>query len=190
MSDSARTEPDSALHPDRPVTSRSDRLALRLLIPLTVVLVVIVAVFYIFFSALRVDGASMQPTLHDQDMLLLTHGYETAARGDIIAVRTTIAGQSNEIIKRVIALPGDTIEIRDDVAFVNGVREPDRGQIIVADAAVDVAEQVVPSGKLYVMGDNRLVSEDSRFIGPVSQSGVVGRAVALFAPIHRIRVLH
>lgn len=172
------------------VDGRGNRVALMLLVPLVVLLLVIIAVFYVFYSALQVDGPSMLPTLHDQDRVLLTHGYPTAARGDVIALQTTINGQSDDIIKRVIALPGDTVEIRADVAYVNGVREPDRGQRIVKDFTVDAPAQVVPEGTLYVMGDNRAVSEDSRYIGPIQQAGVMGRAVAVFSPVTRIRVVH
>jgi len=132
----------------------------------------------------------MLPTLHDQDRVLLTHGYPSAARGDIIALRTTINGQSDDIIKRVIALPGDSVEIRADVAYVNGVREPERGQRIVRKYSVNAPPRVVPEGTLYVMGDNRAVSEDSRYIGPIEQSGVMGRAVAVFSPVTRIRIVH
>jgi len=108
----------------------------------------------------------------------------------VIALRTTINGQPDDIIKRVIAVPGDSVEIRADVAYVNGVREPQRGQRIVSDYAVSSPAQVVPEGTLYVMGDNRANSEDSRFIGPIEQAGVMGRAVAVFSPVTRIRIVH
>jgi signal peptidase I len=105
-------------------------------------------------------------------------------------LHTVIHGQPDDIIKRVVALPGDKVEIRADVAYVNGVREPDYGQIVVRDASVNASEQVVPKGTLYVLGDNRPVSEDSRFIGPIQLSGVLGRAVAVFSPVTRVRIVH
>lgn len=165
---------------------RGDRVARMLLIPLVIVFVAVIAVFYIFFSALQVDGPSMLPALHDQDRVLITHGYPTPARGDIVALRTPINGRPDDIIKRVIALPGDSVEIRADVAYVNGVREPDHGQRIVPGYTVDAPASVVPAGMLYVLGDNRAVSLDSRLIGPIQQSGVMGRAVAVFSPVNRI----
>lgn len=187
VSDSA-TGPGAQARSD--ATARGNRLALVLLVPLLTLFIVIIAVFYVFFSAIQVDGPSMLPTLRNQDRLLLTHGYPVPARGDIISLRTTINGLPDDIIKRVIALPGDSVEIRADVAYVNGVREPDYGQLIVAGAAVNVPVHVVPAGTLYVMGDNRPVSEDSRYIGPIEQSGVMGRAVAVFSPVNRIRMVH
>jgi len=178
--------PDSS-HESRP--RRADRLALALIVPLAVVLTVIILVFYVFFSPLRVDGPSMLPTLLDQDLLLMTRDYPLPARGDIIATSVLFHGAPDDVIKRVIALPGDTVEIRGDVAYVNGVAEPDRGQVVYAPAAVDIAPQVIPADSLWVMGDNRAVSADSRNIGPVSASDVTGRAVAIFSPVTRIRLI-
>lgn len=169
---------------------RGDRLALLLLAPLAVILLTIVLVFYVFFSPLRVDGPSMLPTLRDQDVVLMTRGYPRPARGDIISTTVQYMGSPDDIIKRVIALPGDTVEVRADVAYVNGVAEPDRGQVIVPAFAVDVAAQVVPPGSLWVMGDNRAVSADSRDIGPVAVLLVAGRAIAIFSPVTRIRRLN
>jgi len=170
-------------------SGRGNRIAVLLLVPLLIVFVAVIATFYVFFTAIQVDGTSMLPTLRDQDRVLLTRGYPVPARGDVVSLRTTINGMPDDIIKRVIALPGDSVEIRSDIAYVNGVREPDHGQRIIADIAVDVPARLVPEGTLYVMGDNRAVSEDSRFIGPIEQSGVMGRAVAVFSPVTRIRIV-
>ena len=131
----------------------------------------------------------MLPTLRDQDLLLMTRRYPEPVRGDIISTTVQYQGAPDDIIKRVIALPGDTVEVRGDVAYVNGVAEPDRGQVVIPEAAVDVAPLVVPPGSLWVMGDNRAVSADSRDLGPVAESHVAGRAVAIFSPVTRIRRL-
>ena len=88
-------------------------------------------------------------------------------------------------MKRVIGLPGDTVEIRGDVAYVNGVPEPHRGQMVDPGHAVTTPAVTVPPGEIYVMGDNRPLSEDSRYIGTVPLSGVKGTVVAIFAPIQR-----
>lgn len=168
---------------------RGDRLALVLLAPLAVLFVAILLVFYVFFSPLRVDGPSMLPTLRDQDLLLMTRGYPEPVRGDIISTTVQFQGVPDDVIKRVIAVAGDTVEVRADVAYVNGVAEPNRGQVVIPAAAVDVAPLVVPPGALWVMGDNRAVSADSRDIGPVADSQVAGRAVAIFSPVTRIRRL-
>lgn len=172
-----------------PEPRRADRLALVLVVPLAVLLTVIILVFYVFFSPLRVDGPSMEPTLLDQDVLLMTRDYQRPERGDVIATSVLFQGAPDDVIKRVIGLPGDTVEIRGDIAYVNGAAEPDRGQLVYAPAAVNIAPQVIPADSLWVMGDNRAVSADSRIIGPVAAADVTGRAVAIFSPVTRIRLI-
>jgi signal peptidase I len=162
-------------------------LARWLVLPLTVSLVVILLVFYILFSSAVVSGPSMKPTLLNSDYLLVTHGDRSPKRGEIIVTSVVEGTRPIELVKRIIALPGDTVEIRGDVAYVNGVAEPARGQIVDPQFAVDRPALVVPAGSIYVMGDNRPVSEDSRDLGPVPISGIRGRAVFLFAPIYRVR---
>lgn len=164
----------------------SRHLARWIVIPLVVWLVLIVLVFYVFFSSAIVDGASMAPTLASGDYLLITRGYNKPHRGDIVVTTVNERGRPVELVKRVIALPGDTVEIRSDVAFVNGLPEPVRGQYIDPRFAVSRAEIVIPEGYVYVMGDNRPGSEDSRFLGPVPASGIAGRAVMVFAPIQHL----
>jgi signal peptidase I len=159
-------------------------------VPLIAVLVVIVLVFYVFFSSAVVDGQSMMPTLNNGDYLLITHGASTLNRGDIVVTSVLEKTGPVELVKRVIALPGDTIEIKDDVAWVNGVAEPARGQFVSPAFSVSRGAYVVPSGYVYVMGDNRPVSEDSRYLGPVPLSGLKGRAVLVFAPMTRFKLVN
>ncbi len=166
------------------------RLASKILIPLLLIFVAVVLVFYVFWERGRVVGPSMLPTLHSGDMVLLTKDYPVPARGDIIFTEVAGADQPIEVVKRVIALPGDTIEVKKDVAYVNGQPEPERGQFIRPAYSVNVDRYIVPKGYLYVMGDNRAESEDSRYIGPVPMSGVKGRVVAIYAPIQRVRIVH
>lgn len=164
----------------------SHHLARWIVIPLLAWLVVIVLVFYVFFSSAVVDGRSMTPTLLSGDYLLITRGYEAPRRGDVVVTHVDEEGRSVELVKRIIAIPGDTIEIRGDVAFVNGINEPFRGQFIDPRFAVSRPKVVVPEGYVYVLGDNRPGSEDSRFLGPVPVSGIAGRAVMVYAPLPRL----
>jgi signal peptidase I len=168
----------------------ADLMARWVVVPLIVLLVAIVLVFYVFFSSAVVDGESMMPTLDNGDYLLITHGAKTLQRGDIIVTGVLEKSGPVELVKRVIALPGDTVEIKDDTAYVNGTVEPARGQVVLASYSVSRPPYVVPQGYIYVMGDNRPVSEDSRYLGPVPLSGLKGRAVAVFAPITRIKFVH
>lgn len=162
------------------------RIAEKILIPLAVLFVGVLLVFYVFYERGRVTGPSMLPTLRSGDMVLVTKGYPDPRRGDVIFTQVSEQGSPVEIVKRVIGLPGDTVEIRADVAFVNGVAEPQRGQAIDPTVADSVAAYRIPEGSIYVMGDNRPDSEDSRYIGPVPLTGVMGRVVAVYAPVNRV----
>lgn len=165
------------------------RIAEKIIIPLAVVFLAVILVFYVFFSRGRVVGPSMLPTLRSGDMVLLTKDYPVPRRGDIVFTRVTEQGEPVEIVKRVIGLPGDTVEVRKDVAVVNGIPEPQRGQVVMPAFAVSVESYRIPEGYLYLMGDNRAESEDSRYTGPAPISGVMGRVVAVYAPINRVRLV-
>jgi len=164
-------------------------LAQWVMLPFVFMLIALVLVFYVFFTSAVVDGESMLPTLRNGDYLLVTHGDPTPKRGDIVVTKVVESAGPVELVKRVIAVPGDTIEIRQDVAYVNGKPEPTRGQYVLPQYSVDVPPFTVPVGSLYVMGDNRPISEDSRYLGPVPTVGLKGRAVFVFAPLNRIRFL-
>jgi signal peptidase I len=163
------------------------RLAKWVFVPLLLWLVVILLVFYVFFSSAVVEGHSMLPTLESGDYLLVTRGDPAPQRGDIVVTQVEENGVPVELVKRVVALPGDSVEIRSDVAYVNGAPEPSRGQSVDVRFSVSRPRVTVPPGHVYVMGDNRPNSEDSRYIGPVPISGIKGKAVFVFAPIYRIR---
>jgi signal peptidase I len=165
----------------------ADHLARWIVVPLMLGLVAIILVFYVFFSSAVVDGDSMAPTLSSGDYLLITHGAAGLKRGDIIVAKVVEREGTVELVKRVIALPGDTVEIKHDVAYVNGAREPDRGQFVLPRYSVSLGPYKVPSGTVYVLGDNRPISEDSRYIGPVPESGIKGRAIFVVAPLQRIK---
>lgn len=158
-----------------------DRLARLIVWPLLILLFALTIIFYVLFSPLQVDGDSMEPALHDQDRVLRTKSYREPHVGDVVIV---VLGEApdDEIVKRVIALPGDVVEIRDDVAIVNGVAENTRGRILLRGEGETRAPQKVPNGYVYVMGDNRPVSLDSRFIGPVKLRSILGRATFIFLP--------
>ncbi|MDP2182604.1 MAG: signal peptidase I [Actinomycetota bacterium] len=169
--------------------SASDRRALWLVFPLSILLIAVVSWFTVLHTTAMVDGLSMYPTLHDRDYLLITQGYSRPVRGDVIAFSASAAPEDarNEVLKRVVAVPGDTVEVRSGEAIVNGA--PERGSYSLQLSADDVStdEITVPEGTLFVLGDNRPDSVDSRFFGPVPLDLVVGKAIAVFAPINRVR---
>lgn len=138
-------------------------------------LIVIVLVLTYILRVVGVDGDSMVPTLLDGDRLLLTYAESDYEQGDIVVIDR----YSNEpLIKRVIAVGGDAIEIINTQVYVNNVMlvEPYiNGTTVSRDMNKKV---IVPPGYVFVMGDNRTVSKDSRLneIGLISEKDIVGRA--------------
>ncbi|OIK14078.1 signal peptidase I [Bacillus sp. MUM 13] len=153
-----------------------------------------------FFSSYEVDGKSMQPTLQDGNKLVVNKiGYQMKdiQRFDVIVFH---ANSKEDYVKRVIGLPGDTIAYKNDQLYIKGVRyaepylqrfkHPFPGQLLTGDFTLkDVTDtNTVPKGKLFVMGDNRLESMDSRHFGYISYKQVVGKVDMRYWPIREFNV--
>jgi signal peptidase I len=152
-----------------------------------------------------ISGPSMETTLFGNNRVLvnkLSYRLHDIHRGDVVVFDrvTTSDGtvSHDDLIKRVIALPGDTIEIKNCIVIVNSkpTVEPylDKEILDLPDAAnrcrvANLPVQTVPAKKIFVMGDNRPESFDSRSFGPISESLVVGRAFAVVWPLSRLATL-
>lgn len=164
---------------------------------LGVALVIVLIVRAFLYTPILVDGASMNTTLHDQDRMIVSKIGEPE-RFDIVVFH---ANEKQDYIKRVIGLPGDKIEYRDDTLYINGkaYKEPyldeQKAQIDgeltrsfrLEDTAVGQA--TVPEGHLFVMGDNRRNSTDSRIIGAVPMDQVVGTTNVVFYPLKDMKII-
>lgn len=138
-----------------------------------------------------VDGQSMQSTLQDGDRVFvnkLSYRLHDPNRGDVVVLhQDSIRGATErDLIKRVVALPGETIAVRNCEVTIDGqlLEEPYLDPQVVApgNCGGDVAATIVPEEHVYVMGDNRGGSQDSRAIGPIEYDDVVGRAFVVFWP--------
>jgi len=152
-----------------------------------------------------ISGPSMETTLFGNNRVLvnkLSYRLHDIHRGDVVVFdRVTTSDGSvshDDLIKRVIALPGDTIEIKKCVVIINSkpAVEPylDRDVLDITEPVnrcrvANMPVQTVPEKKIFVMGDNRSESFDSRSFGPISESLVVGRAFAIVWPFNRISTL-
>jgi signal peptidase I len=168
----------------RQEAGRGDRIARWLALPVLALFVSSVFVFFVYFQSVRVSGPSMLPGLLDGDYLLITKGYTNPVRGDVVVFNEVENGQTIDVVKRVIAIPGDTVEVTGDVAKVNGSPEPSRD--VITGGGPDQAAARIPPATVYVLGDNRPVSLDSRIRGPIPLSRLRGRAVFRFAPVTRM----
>jgi signal peptidase I len=152
-----------------------------LLIAIGLALVIIV----FLYQPVKVEGTSMAPLLSDQERIFINkfvYRFESIHRGDVVVFWYPL-DRSKSFIKRVVGLPGETIEIRRGVVYVNGltIQEP-----YVPPQYADVTDYgptPVPQGCYFVMGDHRISSNDSRVFGPVASQYIYGRAVFAYWPV-------
>ncbi len=142
-------------------------------------------------EAFRIPSESMVPTLQVGDRVFVNkfiYRFAEPERGDIV-VFESVNGGEEDLIKRIVALPGDEIEVGNGVLLMNGEeqREPYlNGEMSFADS---YGRTEVPEGHVFVMGDNRANSADSRVFGPLPTENIEGEAFARFWPPSRIGAL-
>jgi signal peptidase I len=134
-------------------------------------------------QATRVEGQSMEPNLHSDQRLVVekvSYRFHGPDRFDIVVLK--LPSQGDELlIKRVVGLPGETVEIRDGLIYING--EPLDEPFASGDTRPGRSERViVPPLHVFVLGDNRNHSNDSRSFGPVPIENIVGRAWVSYWP--------
>lgn len=168
------------------------------------------------WQPVKVDGHSMDPTLADGERLIVLD-HTKINRFDIVVAKETEDGQTKEIVKRVIGMPGDTITYNDDTLYINGKEvdekyldeykqafDDDQLQDIYAYNSLfqELAEKAdafttdsdgnteftvkVPKGEYYLMGDDRIVSKDSREVGTFPKSSIVGEVKFRFWPLSKV----
>lgn len=157
----------------------------------------IFAALYLFVAQFhKVSGNSMFPTMHNGDFLItekITYRFRTPQRGEIIVLKNP-RDESEDFIKRIIAVPGDTLEINNKSVYLNGELLSEKylppgtltpsGAFVTNGAVIKVA-----SNQYFVFGDNREHSSDSREWGPVTKEEIVGRAFFRYFPIQAIGLL-
>lgn len=133
----------------------------------------------------RVVGHSMEPNIHEGQYLLidkLFYAQKEARRGDIVVLRPPDV--PDEIyVKRVIGLPGDTVEVRGGDVFINGQQMQEPWALRPFPTAT-WGPATVGEGELFVMGDNRPGSRDSRYFGMLPRDNVIGRAFLCYLPVN------
>lgn len=163
--------------------------------PYVVILIVVVLIRSFIITPVTVVGDSMYPNLKDKEMLLLSKiNYKLGdiKRFDIVVIKK----DDEEIIKRVIGLPNEYVEYRDNRLYVNGNfvdelydhgKTQDFGLVNICLAVNNFEEcnyEKIPDNYYLVLGDNREISKDSRSIGLISKTNIVGKAVFRFYPFN------
>lgn len=174
---------------------------------IAIALVLVFVIRWLLFAPYMVDGSSMQPNFHDGERVIVNKIlYDIRApKKDEVIVFKVPSEDNKEFIKRVIALPGDTVKVEADEVTVNG-------EVIEEPYIQDVLDQAhangetynnntnfpnptfpdgtVPEGHVFVMGDNRPNSKDSRMIGYVPYSDITGRADLVFWPFSDMHIVN
>jgi signal peptidase I len=175
------------------------------LVEIAQTLIATVALFFVIQAFVaqpfQVQQTSMESTFFEGDYLIvdrLSHVWSPYTRGQVIVFQPppTFPDGGKPLIKRIIGVGGDTIELRDGAVFVNGARldEPyvhrdASGSADSSDATTQMSQWLVPAGQLFVMGDHRGFSSDSRAFGPIEVSSVIGRAFVRYWPFDRFALI-
>lgn len=161
-----------------------------------VVLSVVIALLVILFlyQPVKVEGTSMMPSLSDQERLFINKfvyrlGLDEIRRGDTVVFWHT-GDPSKSYIKRVIGLPGDTVEIKEGTVYVNTIAQTEPYVPEEYRDQSSFGPVTVQPGHYFVLGDHRSSSNDSRNWGTVPLNAIYGKAVFAYWPIDRLGVVH
>jgi signal peptidase I len=129
---------------------------------------------------------SMRPTLEEGDRILLnrlSYHFREPARGDIIVLRSPVT-DGEDLVKRIVAVAGDRVSVLGGTLYVNGAAQAEP-YVLEQGFEGELPEKVIPAGDVFVMGDNRNNSGDSRLFGPISKDVIIGCAFCVYWPISR-----
>jgi signal peptidase I len=152
--------------------------------------IIIALVIHVFLAqATRVYGQSMEPNLHtDQRLVIekLSYHFHGPRRGDVIVIHDP-GGTDELLIKRVIGLPGERVTVADGRVYIDG--KPLDEPYLTQPTQGGGRSWIVPPLNVFVMGDNRSASRDSRIFGPVPLDQIVGHAVVRYWPPEQVGIL-
>jgi signal peptidase I len=181
-------EPDGS-DDEEAAAKRRHRVLIDWVVVIGVALLVAFLVRTFVLAHFVVDGTSMYPTLHDDDRVFvnkLSYRLHDPNRGDVVVLHQDSGAARRDLIKRVIALPGETVEMQSCKVFIDGraLDEPylDPEVVTPGNCGGDFEPVFVAEEEVFVMGDNRPGSQDSRMIGPIEYDDLVGRAFVVFWP--------
>jgi len=152
-----------------------------------------IVVYLFIMQPHQVKGSSMDNTFHNGEYILtnkLAYKFGSPHRGDVV-VFSSPDNKDIDFIKRIIALPGEKIRIENNTIYINGKALKEQyieGQTLTLEDAYlkEGQEEIIPNGHIFVMGDNRQRSSDSRMFGPVPTQDIIGRVFFRYFPPEKI----
>ncbi len=153
-------------------------------LPYIIILVVVIVIRFFIVTPVRVNGPSMNETLSDGDILILNKLDKKYDRFDIVVLSSNVVGEA--AIKRVIGLPGETVEIQNGAVYINTKKLEDPYNNINLE---DLEKTKLNNNEYFVMGDNREVSLDSRYFGAVNEKDIEGTAHLRLFPFNEIGMI-
>lgn len=156
-------------------------------IPYIIIILVVILIRTFIVTPVRVDGTSMYPTLKNKDIILLKKYDHSYQYGDIVILNYKNA----RLVKRIIGVPGDFVEIMDGELYINQKKVDDPYSSITADFSLTkLGYTKIPDGYYFVMGDNRSASSDSRMIGLIKRNDILGTASFRIFPFNAFGTVH
>ena len=156
--------------------------------------VVIFVIIHFLIQSYHVSGTSMEPGLVDNQYVMVNKSaylFHSPARGDVIVFHNP-QNTNEDLIKRIIGLPGDTIQTDSNNIWVNNVLINEKAYINAPpNTPLNPGSKTwhIPPNQYFVLGDNRPVSYDSRYIGAIPKDYIVGNAVLVFWPLNNIHFI-
>ena len=152
-----------------------------------IIIIVCVVLFRTFIATpVRVDGSSMDHTLHNNDILILNKLDKNFDRFDVVVINVN----GSKLVKRIIALPGENIEYKDNKLYINGKKMEDASKRRTLDFSLEELYDIkkIPSNYYFVMGDNRGNSLDSRDyrVGLINKKDIIGTTKLRLFPFNKI----
>ena len=149
-------------------------------LPYIIIIIAVILLRAFIITPVRVDGSSMKKTLTHGDILLLFK-LGSIKRYDVVVLKEV--EDKEEIIKRIIALPGETIEIKDNEIYINNEKIEDK---YAYGLTSDYSAITLKDDEYFVLGDNRTISKDSRVLGPIKKENIEGKTIFRLFPLNKI----
>lgn len=149
------------------------------ILPYVLIIIAVILIRTFIITPVRVDGASMDQTLEDGQILLL-YKLSNIDYGDIVVLDEKKEGEI--IIKRIIGMPKDTVSIKDNTVYVN---DEELEEDYAYGETSDYEEITLGDDEYFILGDNRPISKDSRYFGPVKEDEIIGKVIFRLWPFNK-----